>query len=122
CATGSAAIRQGLNAIAAGKARLALVVGVEKMTEGFGAQGGDILLGASYRKGEDATPGGFAGVFGKIAQSYFQRHATTRTRWRGSPPRTTRTAPLTRSPKCKRTSATNSAARCRTRTRSLPAR
>ena len=30
CATGSAAIHQGLNAIAAGKARLALIVGVEK--------------------------------------------------------------------------------------------
>ena len=39
CATGSAAIHQGLNAIAAGKARLALVVGVEKMTEIGGAAG-----------------------------------------------------------------------------------
>jgi acetyl-CoA C-acetyltransferase len=74
CATGSAAIHQGLNAIAAGKARLALVVGVEKMTEVSGAQIGDILLGASYRKEEDATEGGFAGIFGKIAQSYFQRY------------------------------------------------
>src|SRR5271168_1559347 len=74
CATGSAAIHQGLNAIAAGKARLALVVGVEKMTEIGGAQVGDILLGASYRKEEDATPGGFAGIFGQIAQSYFQRY------------------------------------------------
>ena len=74
CATGSAAIHQGLNAIAAGKARLALVVGVEKMTEVSGAQVGDILLGASYRKEEDAIEGGFAGIFGKIAQSYFQRY------------------------------------------------
>jgi len=53
CATGSAAIHQGLNAIAAGKARLALIVGVEKMSEVSGAQVGDILLGASYRKEED---------------------------------------------------------------------
>src|SRR5262252_7319549 len=74
CTTGSAAIHQGLNAIAAGKARLALVVGVEKMTEVSGAQIGDILLGASYRKEEDAIEGGFAGIFGKIAQSYFQRY------------------------------------------------
>src|SRR5690349_24127886 len=74
CATGSAAIHQGLNAIAAGKARLALIVGVEKMTEISGAQVGDILLGASYRKEEDAIEGGFAGIFGKIAQSYFQRY------------------------------------------------
>src|SRR5438874_3524570 len=74
CATGSAAIHQGLNAIGAGRARLALVVGVEKMTEISGAQVGDILLGASYRKEEDAIEGGFAGIFGKIAQSYFQRY------------------------------------------------
>src|SRR5437667_5885733 len=74
CATGSAAIHQGLNAIAAGRARLALVVGVEKMTEISGAQVGDILLGASYRKEEDQIEGGFAGIFGQIAQSYFQRY------------------------------------------------
>ena len=39
-----------------------------------GAQVGDILLGASYRKEEDAIEGGFAGIFGQIAQSYFQRY------------------------------------------------
>ncbi len=74
CATGSAAIHQGLNAIAAGRARLVLVVGVEKMSEVSGARVGDILLGASYRKEEDAIEGGFAGIFGQIAQSYFQRY------------------------------------------------
>ena len=74
CATGSAAIHQGLNAIAAGRARLILVVGVEKMTEVGGAQVGDILLGASYRKEEDGIEGGFAGIFGRIAESYFQRY------------------------------------------------
>ena len=74
CATGSAAIHMGANAIAAGRARLVLVVGVEKMTEVSGAQIGDILLGASYRKEEDTTPGGFAGIFGRIAESYFQRY------------------------------------------------
>jgi len=42
CATGSAAIHQGLNAIAAGKARLALVVGVEKMSEVRWGGGGGI--------------------------------------------------------------------------------
>ena len=47
CATGSAAIHQGLTAIAAGRARRSLVVGVEKMTEVSGVQVGDILLGAS---------------------------------------------------------------------------
>src|ERR1700757_1271978 len=48
CATGSAAIHQGLNAIAAKRARKVLVVGVEKMTEVSGAQVGDILIRASY--------------------------------------------------------------------------
>jgi len=122
CATGSAAIHQGLNAIAAGRARLALIVGVEKMTEVSGAQVGDILLGASYRKEEDAIEGGFAGIFGKIAQSYFQRYATIPMHWPGSPPRTTGTASPIRSPRCKKISATNSAALSRTRTRSSLAR
>ena len=74
CATGSAAIHQGLNAIAARRARCVLVVGVEKMTEVTGAEVGDILLKASYVKEEAGVEGGFAGVFGRIAQTYFQRH------------------------------------------------
>jgi acetyl-CoA C-acetyltransferase len=74
CATGSAAIHQGLDAIAAGRARLVLVVGVEKMTEVAGDRIGDILLGASYRKEEDGIKGGFAGIFGRIAEIYFQRY------------------------------------------------
>jgi acetyl-CoA C-acetyltransferase len=74
CATGSAAIYQGLNAIAAKKARVVLVVGVEKMSEVSGAQVGDLLIRASYLKEEGAIEGGFAGVFGRIAQAYFQRY------------------------------------------------
>jgi acetyl-CoA C-acetyltransferase len=50
------------------------MVGVEKRPEISGPQVGDILRGASYRKEEDAIEGGFAGIFGKIAQSYFQRY------------------------------------------------
>jgi acetyl-CoA C-acetyltransferase len=73
CATGSAAIHMGLNAIEAKKARLVLVVGVEKMTEVSGAVANDLLLRASYRKEEDNIEGGFAGIFGQIAQKYFQR-------------------------------------------------
>jgi acetyl-CoA C-acetyltransferase len=74
CATGSAAIHQGLNAIAAKRARTVLVVGVEKMTEVGGAQVGDILLRASYLKEDGEIEGGFAGVFGRITQAYFQRY------------------------------------------------
>src|SRR5579859_3731715 len=74
CATGSAAIHMGLNTIAAGKGRLILVVGVEKMTERSGAEINDLLLRACYRKEEDQIEGGFAGIFGQIAQKYFQRY------------------------------------------------
>jgi acetyl-CoA C-acetyltransferase len=74
CATGSAAIHMALNTIAAGKARLVLVVGVEKMTEASGVEVNDLLLRASYRKEEDKIEGGFAGIFGQIAQKYFQRY------------------------------------------------
>lgn len=74
CATGSAAVHQGLRAIAAKGARIVLVVGVEKMTELTGAAIGDTLLRCSYVKEEKGIEGGFAGVFGRIAQMYFQRH------------------------------------------------
>src|SRR6266851_6119088 len=52
CATGSAPIHQGLNAIAAKRARTVLVVGVEKMTEVTGPAVGDILIKCSYVKEE----------------------------------------------------------------------
>ena len=72
CATGSAAIHQGLNAIAAKRARHVLVVGAEKMTAS--SEVNDILIRASYLKEEGEIEGGFAGVFGRIAQMYFQRY------------------------------------------------
>jgi acetyl-CoA C-acetyltransferase len=74
CATGSAAIFQGLNAIAAGRARRVLVVGVEKMTDASSPEVGRILMRASYVREEGAAEGGFAGVFGRIARAYFERY------------------------------------------------
>ena len=74
CATGSAAIHHGLTAIAAKKARFVLVVGVEKMTDLPGPELGKALMKASYLKEEGDIEGGFAGVFGQIAQQYFQKH------------------------------------------------
>jgi len=74
CATGSAAVHQGLMTIAAGAARLVLVVGVEQMTKTPGPEIGRNLLRASYLPEDGETPAGFAGVFGKIAEHYFQRH------------------------------------------------
>ena len=74
CATGSAAVHQGLKAIAAKTARIVLVVGVEQMTTTPAAEIGRNLLKASYVREEGDTPGGFAGVFGKIASLYFQKY------------------------------------------------
>ena len=74
CASGSAAIHMGLADIAARKNRFVLVVGAEKMTGVSGAEVGDALLDAAYRKEEGDVAGGFAGIFARIAQLYFQRY------------------------------------------------
>ncbi len=72
CATGSAALYQGLNHIAAKKARIVLVVGVEKMTEVGGEVLGGILSKASYLREESASS--FAEIFGQITDRYFQAY------------------------------------------------
>ncbi|WP_296478857.1 thiolase domain-containing protein, partial [Roseinatronobacter sp.] len=74
CATGSAALHGAMDFIESGRGRIALVVGAEKMTATPTAEVGDILLSASYRAEEADVEGGFAGLFGQIAQGYFQRH------------------------------------------------
>jgi acetyl-CoA C-acetyltransferase len=74
CATGSAAVHQAIKTINAKAARIVLVVGVEQMTATPGPEIGKTLLRASYLAEEGDTPNGFAGVFGNIAASYFQRH------------------------------------------------
>jgi acetyl-CoA C-acetyltransferase len=73
CATGSAAIWAALDALASGRVKRALVIGFEKMNTLPNAQISEILLRCSYVKEEGDTPSGFAGVFGNIAQSYFER-------------------------------------------------
>ena len=73
CATGSAAVHQGLTAIKAGSARIVLAVGVEQMTTTPGPEIGRNLLKASYVREEADIDGGFAGIFGKIAGLYFQK-------------------------------------------------
>jgi acetyl-CoA C-acetyltransferase len=74
CASGSAAVYGARDFLAAGRGRFALVVGAEKMTATPNPQVGDILLAASYRREEGDIPAGFAGVFGRIAEAYFQRY------------------------------------------------
>ncbi len=74
CATGSAAIYQGMDFIAAGRGKVVLVVGVEKMTDVPPPEISRALLKASYLKEEAGVANGFAGVFAKITQDYFQQH------------------------------------------------
>lgn len=80
CASGSAAIYAACDAIESGRARIALVVGAEKMT---GVSGDDVtrILGQCAYSGEAGTPpGGFPGIFAQIATSYFAQygdHAST---------------------------------------------
>ncbi len=74
CATGSAAVHQGIKAIDAKHARIVLVVGVEQMTATPGPEIGRNLLKASYIREEADIEGGFAGIFGKIANLYFQKY------------------------------------------------
>jgi acetyl-CoA C-acetyltransferase len=74
CATGSAAVHQGLKSIEAKAARIVLVVGVEQMTTTPGPEIGRNLLKASYVREEADIAGGFAGIFGMIAGLYFQKY------------------------------------------------
>jgi acetyl-CoA C-acetyltransferase len=73
CATGSAAVHQGIKTIEARAARVVLVVGVEQMTTTPAPDIGRNLLKASYISEEADIDGGFAGIFGKIAGLYFQK-------------------------------------------------
>ena len=73
CATGSAAVHQGLKTIEARAAHIVLVVGAEQMTATPASEIGRNLLKASYVREEADIDGGFAGIFGKIAGLYFQK-------------------------------------------------
>src|SRR5262245_41679347 len=70
CATGSAAVHQGLKSIEAKTARIVLVVGAEQMTTTPAPEIAKNLLKASYVREEAEIEGGFAGVFGQIASRY----------------------------------------------------
>lgn len=73
CATGSATIFAAHDAVAAGRSRVALVIGAERMTAVSGHDVGEVLLSASYREEEERHKS-FAGVFGVLAQQYFDRY------------------------------------------------
>ncbi|HSW18691.1 MAG TPA: acetyl-CoA acetyltransferase [Ramlibacter sp.] len=73
CATGSAAIWAALDAMAAGRMKRTLVIGMEKMNELATPQVAATLIKCSYVKEEGSDPAGFAGIFGGIAGKYFER-------------------------------------------------
>ena len=122
CATGSAAVRQGIRAIDASAHDRA---GRRRRADDDDARPGDRQEPAarilSARGWRHARPG-FAGVFGKIARPISSATATSRTRWRRSPPRTTGTASTIPMRRCARISASISAARRARRTPSSPGR
>lgn len=73
CATGSAAIWAALDAMAAGRMRRTLVIGMEKMNELKTPEVAATLIKCAYVKEEGGDPAGFAGIFGGIATRYFER-------------------------------------------------
>jgi acetyl-CoA C-acetyltransferase len=74
CATGSAAVHQGIRAIESRRARRVLVVGAEHMTGCAADAVGRNLLRAAYLPEEQDNHLGFAGVFGRIAAAYMERY------------------------------------------------
>ena len=70
CASGSAAIHAARNAIRAGEARVALVIGAEKMTAQGTAEVTDALMQAGYAAEEDGQS--FPMIFARFADAYFQ--------------------------------------------------
>src|SRR5690606_8691248 len=74
CASGSAAGYAACAAIAAGRARVALVIGAEKMTAVSGAETTRILGDCGYVGEAGNPPGGFPGIFASVAKDYFAEH------------------------------------------------
>ncbi|TDK42161.1 acetyl-CoA acetyltransferase [Antarcticimicrobium luteum] len=72
CASGSAAVFAARQAIMAGEAKVALVIGVEKMTHLPGADVTAALGHASYQKEEAGVS--FPGIFAQFAQAYFDKY------------------------------------------------
>jgi len=74
CASGSAAVHQGITALLAGTARRVLVVGAEKMTHAPASAVGAGLLSADYESAGQPSTSGFAGLFAQVALAYEHRY------------------------------------------------
>lgn len=76
CASGSAALQQGVKSLLAGTARTVLVIGAEKMTHAPASLVGSALLGADYEAAGTESTSGFAGLFANTARSYQDRYGS----------------------------------------------
>ncbi|WP_104163701.1 acetyl-CoA acetyltransferase [Cryobacterium sp. N22] len=74
CASGSAALQQGVKSLLAGTAKTVLVIGAEKMTHAPAEQVGSALLGADYDLAGTPSTTGFAGLFAVVADAYADRY------------------------------------------------
>ncbi|MDH0747760.1 acetyl-CoA acetyltransferase [Pseudomonas sp. GD03842] len=74
CASGSAALHAGIQAILSGAAELVLVVGAEKMTDNSTAQVTRALAGAGYQNDVEEAALSFPQVFGVAAARYQSRY------------------------------------------------
>lgn len=74
CASGSAAIHAGINAILSGSAELVLIVGAEKMTSNSTAEVTKALAGAGYQNDAQEAGLSFPQLFGLAAQQYRDRY------------------------------------------------
>ncbi|MGP3534166.1 acetyl-CoA acetyltransferase [Microbacterium sp. RD1] len=74
CASGSAALHQGVKSLLAGTARHVLVIGAEKMTHAATSVVGAALLGADYETAGRESDTGFAGLFARTARAYEERY------------------------------------------------
>ncbi|MGF6767895.1 acetyl-CoA C-acetyltransferase [Paraburkholderia sp. GAS199] len=74
CASGSAAIHAGMNAIRSGTANLVLVVGAEKMTSNSTESVTRALAGAGYQNNAYEASLSFPQVFASAAQQYRDRY------------------------------------------------
>jgi acetyl-CoA C-acetyltransferase len=74
CASGAAAVFAALDAIEAGRARVAVVVGAEKMTSVSGTEVTRVLSQASYWPEEGNCGLTFSGIFARIADAYFEKY------------------------------------------------
>lgn len=74
CASGSSAVAQAVNAIEAGKADTALVIGVEKMTSLRTAGVTGVLATASYYPVEGEKGYTFPGLYAEFAKGYIAKY------------------------------------------------